>query len=375
MCRGHRVGSYAGAAMSELRRSGGADDADKPALNEGAADKPAARPKFELRTTDMDANWPVDRRAVTKTQRAYIESVRKNGGPPPPRPEGIGYVRDWSTGESLDHEYPYITGDKDRTEPDDAPTGETVRDGEPGDTPSVSTPMPPTLQHATATGVERLRAADAAGVGGLTEKGFSGLDGRVFEETDDGWNESLASADDRDAGARPHADVTSPAGIPGELDPDRARETSMTISEARDQIARSRVEPPPDFHRDNSRLEAGVGDLEDEKWHDGLDGPMTGESDSKTKSLLKITSKGSDNVLNVIGGNTEIANGITDRPPLKQVVGQVSPSSQDMPNPVHPPPGVDAATAIASALLTVGAVGSMMHEKYESRKDRHGGNG
>lgn len=319
--------------MSELRRNGGANDADTPVVNDKSADKSAGRPQLEIRTADMDPERPVNRPLVTKAQRYYSDLVKQAGDVPPVGDTDVVYVKDWATGESLDHKYPHIAGGKDRPESDDPP----------------DEAMP----------------------------GFARLDGRAFQAADDGWGEVVAPADATpETDDRPGDELSTPAGVPSDVGTDRARSASMSISERRDRIAKSDAGPLPDFHRDNSGLDASTVGRTDESWYDRLDGPQTEETDSRARSLVKKAAKSTDKILEIVGNNTDISRDISGRPPTQPAVGHAPPSSPDMPGPLHGAhtPG-DVATAIASAMLTVGAVGSMVYHKYENRKDRHGGNG
>lgn len=331
--------------MSELRRPGGADDADKPAVNDKAADKPVDRPRFEIRTADMNADWPVDRRAVTKAQRHYIDLVKQNGDVPPGNGDP-GYVRDWATGESLDHEYPHITGAKDRTKPGDPPD-ETVRDSAPG--AGLSLPH---------------------------------LDARAFRDTDEGWDDIVAPAAERDgdrasldADDRPGEDLSTPAGVPGELGPDDARSTSMSISEARDRIAKSDTDRLPDFHRDNSRLAARAVERTDEGWYDRIEGPETSNYDSKFKNFRAKYAKKSDDIGDMVHDSVDNLKGIFSHPPTHESVGHVPPA-QDMPAPLQGTHTAgDLASGVVAGAFAVSALTRMMQDKLENRKDRHGDNG
>lgn len=116
--RGHAVGSYARRAMSELRRNDGPDGADNPAEVPAKPDRPGERPNVEIRSADQNPDWPVDRRKVTAAQRYYSDLVKQAGDAPPLGDTDVVYVKDWASGESLDHKYPHIAGGKDRHTPE-----------------------------------------------------------------------------------------------------------------------------------------------------------------------------------------------------------------------------------------------------------------
>lgn len=98
--------------MGELRNNDGPDDGDTPADEPAVPDKPAERPRFEIRSADMNKDWPVRRHLVTPAQREYIRTgaadALSRGGP-------VKYSMDWESGESLDHRYlPPLARDRAR---------------------------------------------------------------------------------------------------------------------------------------------------------------------------------------------------------------------------------------------------------------------
>lgn len=339
---GDAVGSYACAAMSELRRKG-PDDADHPAETPAKPERPGERPDMEIRSADQNPDWPVDRRKVTAAQRYYSDLVKQMGDAPPIGETGVVYVRDWSTGESLDHRH--RMGRDDRTEPGDSNV-------EPGSPDAADPPEEaPSLPY---------------------------LDASAFHDADDGWDDVVAPTDDHalpDADGRTDDDLRTAIGVPEELGPDSARSTSMDISEVRDQIAKSDSRRPPDFDRDNSRLEARTVERTDEGWYDRLEGPEPSNYESRFKNFRAKYAQKSNGIGNMVHDSVDNLKGLFSHPPTHESVGHVPPAP-DMPAPLHGAHTAgDLASGVVAGAFAVSALTRMMQDKLENRKDRHGDNG
>lgn len=323
--------------MSELRRNRGPDGADTPEKI-AKVDDPGRRPKLEIRTTDQIEGREVERRKVTPAQRDFIRVEKQAATSGVPRKPLTTYSMDWESGDHVNGWYDPPPRDSDDRDPSDEPDPDAV--------PSVTVPMPPTLQHTTATGVERLRAADIAS--------------RADQPVPD---DSRADPDDHDAPATPddgadHGDLdrAGPGNTPAVRDSPYA-------------------EPPPDFHRANADLEARTLErTEDPTGFSGFDDVKPGRRKSRG-SWDKIVEK-SGNVVQGVQDSADKLDHIFNPPrPTGAFVGSTPDAPQHITEQYAGHNIGDIAAAVTTVVVIAVDTSRKVHRKFDEWKDRNAGNG